>query len=204
VLRLDRIPNYAMTFTAPQIIVNLGYSSAQAQLLTVPIYAGALISTIVCARLSDRYKNRWKFVVFPYLAAVVGFIGLLAVPQERLPGLTYAFLFPVTAGCYPGVITVVSWIANNIAPSSKRACGVALSLMMANFGGAIGSNIFLADEAPRYWTGYGLSLGFLVIAIGCTFFLRGALERINHKRDQYTEAEVREKYSERRSNQLRI
>lgn len=119
-----------MTFTAPQIIVNLGYTSARAQLLTVAIYAGTLISTIVCAKLADRYKTRRKFVVFPYLAAYIGFIGLLAVPQERLPGLAYAALFPVTAGCYPEVITVVSWIANNIAPSSKRACGVAVSLMM--------------------------------------------------------------------------
>lgn len=88
-----------MTFTAPQIILNLGYTAAEAQLLTIPIYIGALISLIVCAILADRFKTRWKFVVFPYLVALAGFVGLLAVPQERLPGLTYFFLFPVTMGC---------------------------------------------------------------------------------------------------------
>jgi predicted MFS family arabinose efflux permease len=185
-----------MTFTAPQIILCLGYTAAEAQLLTVPIYVGALISTIACARLADRYRTRWKFIVYPYLAAVVGFIGLLAVPQSRLPGLTYAFLFPVTMGCYPGVITVVSWVANNLAPSSKRACGMASTLMMANFGGAIGSNIFLASEAPHYWTGYSVSLGCLLLAIGCTIFLRSVYERKNRKRDEYTEVDIRAKYSE--------
>jgi MFS family permease len=185
-----------MTFTAPQIILYLGYTAAEAQLLTIPIYVVSLISLIVCARLADRYRTRWKFIVYPYAAAIVGFIGLLAVPQSRLPGLTYAFLFPVTAGCYPGVITVVAWIANNLAPTSKRACGLALSLMMANFGGAIGSNIFLASEAPRYWTGYGVSLGCLLLGIVCTLCLRVVFERINHKRDQLTEAEVRAKYTE--------
>lgn len=67
----------------------------------------------------------------------------------------------------------------------------------AKFGGAIGSNIFLADEAPRYWTGYGLCLGFLTIAIISCLFLRSVLQRINVRRDRYTaEAEVREQYSE--------
>ena len=185
-----------MTFTAPQIIVDLGYEAAEAQLLTIPIYVGALISLLVCAFLADRYKTRWQFIVYPYSVALIGFIGLLAVPQSRLPGLTYFFLFPVTMGCYPGVITVVSWVANNIAPSSKRACGMALTLMMANFGGAVGSNIFLANEAPRYWTGYGLGVGFLVLAIGCTIFLREVYVRENRRRDHYTEEEVRLKYTE--------
>ncbi|KAK5173938.1 uncharacterized protein LTR77_002619 [Saxophila tyrrhenica] len=190
------IPNYAMTFTAPQIITYLGYTAAEAQLLTVPIYAGALISTVVCAILADKYKTRWPFVVFPYTAAAIGFIGLLATPQARLPGLTYAFLFPVTAGCYPGVITVVSWAANNLAPSSKRAAGLGLSLTLANAGGIVGSNIFLAKEAPRYWTGYGLCMAFISIAIASALFLRFTLKRENHKRDQYSEEEIREKYTE--------
>ena len=156
---------------------------------------GALISTFVCARLADRYKTRWEFVVIPYSCALVGFIGLISTPAS-LPGLTYAFLFLVTMGSYPGVITVVSWIANNLAPSSKRACGMALSLMMANIGGAIGSNIFLESEIPRYWTGYGLSAGFLALAIVCATVLRFVLVRENRRRDKFTEAEIRAKYTE--------
>lgn len=193
------IPNYAFTFTAPQIILDLGYTAAQAQLLTIPIYVAATVSLVICSRLADRYQTRWKFIVFPYLIALIGFVGLISVPQSRLPGLSYFFLFPVTIGCYPGVITVVSWIANNIAPSSKRAIGMASTLMMANLGGIIGSNIFLADEAPRYWTGYGTCAGFLTFAIGCTVFLRAMYVRENRKRDRLTEEDVRAKYSEGKS-----
>ena len=91
---------------------------------------------------------------------------------------------------------MVSWIANNLAPSSKRACGMALSLMMANIGGAVGSNIFLASEIPRYWTGYGLSAGFLALAIVCAIILRFVLVRENRQRDKLTEADVRAKYTE--------
>ena len=73
---------------------------------------------------------------------------------------------------------------------------MALSLMMANFGGAVGSNIFLASEKPRYWTGYGLCLGFQVFAIFCTLFLRYVYERKNRQRDRLTEEEISEKYTE--------
>lgn len=76
--------------------------------------------------------------------------------------------------------------------------------MMANIGGAVGSNIFLASEIPRYWTGYGLSAGFLVIAICSAMFLRFMLVRENQQRDKLTEAEVRAKYTEGMSDTARI
>ena len=64
--------------------------------------------------------------------------------------------------------------------------GIALGISLANAGGLVGSNIFLESEDPMYWTGYGLSLGFVVIAIGSTFVLRSAYKRANAKRDAVT------------------
>jgi hypothetical protein len=129
---------------------------------------------------------------------MIGFLGLLVIPHPRYPGLTYAFLFPIPIGVYAAVITLVSWVANNLAPTSKRACGLAVSIMMGNFGGAIGSNIYLTQEAPRYWTGYGVSVACAALAIICTFILRWAYKRENEKRDQMSEEEIRAKYSERK------
>jgi MFS family permease len=196
IFEVDRIPVYAFTFTAPTIIKDLGYTSAQAQLLTIPVYFAGLVSTIGFSWLADRRRSRWPFVVVPYGISLVGFLALLVIPHPKLPGLTYAFLFPITIGVYPAVITLVSWIANNIAPTSKRACGLAMSIMMGNFGGAIGSNIYLAQEAPRYWTGYGVSIACCALAIVSTFVLRWAYKRENWKRDQISEEEVRATYTE--------
>ncbi|OAG36485.1 hypothetical protein AYO21_09292 [Fonsecaea monophora] len=192
----NTIPVYAFTFTAPTIIKDLGYTSAQAQLLTIPVYFAGLVSTIGFSWLADRRRSRWPFVVVPYAISMVGFLALLVIPHPKLPGLTYAFLFPITIGVYPAVITLVSWVANNLAPTSKRACGLAVSIMMGNFGGAIGSNIYLAQEAPRYWTGYGVSTACCALAIASTFVLRWAYKRENTKRDQISEEEVRSMYTE--------
>ncbi len=67
-------------------------------------------------------------------------------------------------------------------------------------GGAIGSNIFLAQQAPHYWLGYGLALGMVTAAIASTFVLRIAYGMLNKKRDQMSEEEIRAKYTEGKSS----
>lgn len=154
----NSIPVYAFTYTAPTIIRDLGYSSANAQLLTIPVYLLGAISTICFSLIADKRQTRWKFVVGPYCICAIGFLALLCIPHPRLPGLTYAFLFFIPAGLYPALISLLSWIGNNLAPSWKRAVGMALLISIGNLGGAIGSNIFLSEQAPTYPLGYGLSV----------------------------------------------
>lgn len=169
------IPLFGFTFMAPTIVHDLGYSAANAQLLTVPVYTLGVISTVFFSWLSDRRRTRWLFIVIPYTIAAVGFLGLLAVPQPRFPGLTYALLFFIPAGIYPGLIGILSWIGNNLAPSWKRAIGMGLLISLGNTGGLIGSNIFQEHQAPNYWLGYGFCFGILLAAIVSTIVLKGLM-----------------------------
>lgn len=47
-------------------------------------------------------------------------------------------------------------MGNNLAPSWKRAVGMAFVNSGGNLGGLVGSNIFLDSEAPHYPLGYGI------------------------------------------------
>ncbi|KAF6813078.1 hypothetical protein CSOJ01_04764 [Colletotrichum sojae] len=132
---------YGFNYTVPSVILDLGYTAAQAQLLTIPIYATALIVMFLIEINADKYQTRWPFIVGPYSILAVGFIGLLSIPHPRLPGLTYAFLFCIPVGVYPALIGLIAWIGNNLAPSWKRAVGMALFITLGNLGGAVGSNI---------------------------------------------------------------
>ncbi|KAL2676433.1 hypothetical protein Neosp_010191 [[Neocosmospora] mangrovei] len=190
------IPLYGFLYTAPTIIRELGYESVEAQLLTVPVYTTATISTIIVAWLADRRKRRWPFIVFPYAISFCGLIGLLSIPHPKFPGLTYAFLFAVPAGIYPGVITLISWVSNNLAPSWKRAVGTALCVGLGNLGGIVGSNIFLVKESPKYYTGYGVSFACIGLAIISALVLRTAYLAQNKKRDLMSEEDIRGKYTD--------
>ena len=67
---------------------------------------------------------------------------------------------------------------------------------MGSLGGIPGSNIFLAREAPRYFTGYGIAIAVNIIAqltaIGLYFHLRS----INRKRDAMPQDEIDAKYTQ--------
>lgn len=203
--------------TVPTVITELGYSAANAQLLTIPIYVFAAICTIVLSFLSDHYQVRWSFIVGAFSFAVCGFIAQLAIPHPKLPGLTYGFLFPIAAGMYSGYPPIITWmgkliqflrssttltsiLANNLSPSSKRAVGMALFISIANMGGVMGSNVYLSRQAPKYPAGFGVSMAMLLAAILMTFVLRYAYNRENKKKEKLLagigEEGVRAMYSE--------
>ncbi|KAJ4168749.1 hypothetical protein NW754_010677 [Fusarium falciforme] len=125
---------YGFSFASPTIILELGYTAAQAQLLTIPIYFLGACLTLFFAYMADRRRNRWMFIIIPFSIGLVGFVGLLSIPHPRLPGLTYAFLFCIPSGLYPAVIGCVSWVGNNLAPSFKRAISMALLMTIGNLG----------------------------------------------------------------------
>ena len=188
--------NYAFTYTAPVVVKDLGYSTAKAQLMLIPIYSFACIAVIVWARLSDHYGVRSTFIIIGQAANAIGQIALLAIPHPKFPGLTYFWLFVCLGGIYAPQQLLVSWTANNTAPSSKRAIAMALLLSGGNLSGVVGSNIFVSWQSPRYWAGYGTCLGTAFAGIVATLCLRRAYQKINAERDKISEEEIRAQYTE--------
>jgi hypothetical protein len=190
------------TATVPTVIQDLGYSSAKAQLLTVPIYVFAMTLVLIFSFWSDRIQSRSPFIIAGFSIAIVGFVAQLAIPHPKYPGLTYGFLFPVAAGLYAPFVSIVCWIGsfpsvlrsvhnltidegNNLAPSSKRAVGMALLISVGNLGGIAGSNIYLAREAPKYQTGFSVSLCTAILACIMAFILRYAFAKANEKKEAF-------------------
>lgn len=96
---------------------------------------------------------------------------------------------------YPPLVGLLAWSGNNLAPTWKRAVGMALLISLGNLGGAIGSNIFIEEQKPQYRLGYGFSLGICTAAIGAVLVLKFSWRRENKRRDGLDEGQVRQKYS---------
>ncbi|OAQ82588.1 high-affinity nicotinic acid transporter [Purpureocillium lilacinum] len=187
---------YAFSVTIPTVIRDLGYSAANAQLMTIPVYVCAMICAVVSAMLSDRYKQRSSFILGACVTAALGLLALIASPHPNYPGLTYGFLFLAASGLYSVIVPAICWIANNLAPSGKRAVGMAMLISGGNLGGIVGSNIFLEREAPHYWSGYGVCLAVVLAAIVSVLVLRWRYKKDNTARDKMTLAEIRAKYTD--------
>ena len=206
------------TATVPAIVQDLGYSSANAQLMTIPIYVFAVICVLVVAckyhhfcflgslvshllDFSERIRQRTPFIMGGFSVAIVGLVGGLVTRRyPSIPGASYFFLFLIAAGFYSPFICIVCLIGNNLAPSSKRAVGMALLISVGNMGGIAGSNIFLAAQAPEYPTGFGTGIAICCCAIAMAYVLRVAYRKENEKRDRLmtekSDDEIRAMYTE--------
>jgi hypothetical protein len=66
----------------------------------------------------------------------------------------------------------------------------------------IGTNIFLAREAPKYPTGYGTSIGIVCLAIVSALIMEFSLWRLNKAKSKLSEAEVRQMYTQEQLDEM--
>lgn len=95
-----------------------------------------------------------------------------------------------------GVVGLMAWVANNLAPSWRKSIGIAFVYCLANLGGSVGSNIYLEEEKPRYWLGFGFSLGVLTAAIVACVLLKTLLTAVNRKRERMDVEEIKRTWTE--------
>ncbi|KAF2631609.1 MFS general substrate transporter [Macroventuria anomochaeta] len=174
-------PLYGISLFLPSIIRGLGYTSSTAQLLTVPIYITASVLAVAVAWWSDRVGKRYPFILVCLCIMAVGFIMCVA---SATPGVIYAGVFIAACALYPAFPGNITWLSNNLAGSTKRATGQAIQIAVGNLAGAMASNFYRAEDAPRYILGHALELGFIGAGILALIVLVFNYKRINAKRER--------------------
>ncbi|EKG16994.1 Major facilitator superfamily [Macrophomina phaseolina MS6] len=193
----NAVPNYALKFTMPQTIKNMGYTSATAQLLTIPPYAVGALTAYAFSVFADRYSWRMPFIVGPQLSLVVAFSILFTKSEDIKDNIALCY-FAVCLACfgmYPILPGVNAWNVANLAGPQKRSIGIGWLICAGNIGGVIGSYIYVEDEAPRYPTGYGTSFAFASAGILACLVLEFALWTINKRNARFTEEQIRAQYT---------
>lgn len=172
----------------PSIITSLGYSAANAQLLTVPPYAFAFATTVAVAVLSERLGQRAFFIAGTSIFGAIGYGILLGntSPTAR-PGVSYLGTFFAAGGIYPTAALVLSWPSINVSGQTKRAVGNAMQISIGNCGAVLGTQLYRTDDGPRYVLGHSFALGYLVANAIVVLVLRARLHRQNAKRAEVAE-----------------
>ncbi|KAJ1944347.1 hypothetical protein FBU59_002624 [Linderina macrospora] len=174
------IPLASYTSFLPTIVKNMGYSDANAQLMTVPPYACALVTVLLFAWYSDRTQLRGYPVAASASIACLGYILLLSSNHLHA---NYAGACIVAMGLYPVVPLVLSWVANNNVGHTKRAISVAMLNTFGQCFATVGTQIYKAKTAPRFFMGYGVCLASSFLMIVVAVSLSHILSRENARRD---------------------
>ncbi|KAF3402848.1 High-affinity nicotinic acid transporter [Talaromyces pinophilus] len=163
----------------PLIIKSFGYGSLKAQLLTVPVFICAGLSTLVIGFISDKMKRRGILLILGFATAAVGWIILII---SKSTGLSYAATFLVGAGTYPTVVLIQSWQNSNVIGYTKRAGGLALLMIFGQSFALMTAEIF--NDPPYYYKGKGLSFAATALTALLTPIFMLYLKRENDKKDR--------------------
>ncbi|CUS25194.1 LAQU0S33e00122g1_1 [Lachancea quebecensis] len=150
---------YGFTTFLPAILkLGMGYTSRQAQYMSVPVYILAAIVFCASAFLSDRFKLRGP-VIFGYnIVTAVGYIIILTVKHS---GVKYFACYLITFSVYTGPGLNITWVSNNVAPHYKRATALGLNQMFGNLAGAVAGQVYTSSP---YVAGNSFSLGCIALA----------------------------------------
>ena len=117
------VPLYSIALNLPSIVVGLGYSGPEAQLITVPVYIVASIGVICIALFADRYQIRHPILLAGFVTTITGYSILYAsyTPGVRYCKALYAVLVQSLTlhvvgtflgalgsyGCFPAVVSAL-------------------------------------------------------------------------------------------------
>ncbi|KAF9467417.1 major facilitator superfamily domain-containing protein [Collybia nuda] len=177
------IPLYAIALFAPSIVKGLGYTAANAQLLTVPIFVAGCIATIIIGIISDRVNIRGPFVLG---MTVVSFIGFLVSYTQNTPGAGYVGAV-LTTMVYSTIAVELAWVGASAGGDVRKGVTFAMVIGAGNLGGVCSSFIYLSPD--RFYIGHCIAMGSLGFAMILTVFSMWNFKRINKERDALCQRE---------------
>ncbi|KXG46962.1 Major facilitator superfamily domain, general substrate transporter [Penicillium griseofulvum] len=177
-LMASTLPGYAYSYFKTVILMGMGFSNTQSQLLSAPPYIMAALFTYLGGWFTDKYQIRGPVIAIHQLLTAV---GMLITAYGGASGARYFGIFMGVGFlqfCIPGVL---AFQANNITSHSKRGVASATCLIGGGLGGIIASIAFKFDESPHYTTGIWVTFGITMVSICLTLMMDFHFWKTNKK-----------------------
>ncbi|KAF7346346.1 MFS general substrate transporter [Mycena sanguinolenta] len=174
---------YSLSLFLPTIIAGLGFSSWQAQLLTVPPNTLASLTIWFTVWVSSRNNVRAPFIIGAAFVAIIGYIVLLS---GRTPGAQYVGVHLAAAGVYTGNALLLrdSWPGENVSGQTKRAVAVAMQITIGDIGAIAGVLIYRPQFSSHgFRKPHIIAIGYLVFAAAVATYLWVSMSRENKRRN---------------------
>lgn len=122
---------------------------------------------LVAALISMRYQVRYKVLITLAVPTAIGYIILIADPNNI--GAKLFACFMAGSAIYVNVGLHVTWLGQNMAGFRKRSTGIGMQQTIGNIGGVIAGQIYRTQDKPGYRLGHAVCLAaWAVFAMGAT------------------------------------
>lgn len=165
----------------PTILLDMGYSSVNAQGLTAPPFFLSFLMTIGTTFIADRTQQRG--IVIAILTATGG-VGYVILAATKSVGARYFGVFLAAAGIFPAIGNVLPWVTNNQGSDTRRGTGIVLLNLIGQCGPLLGTRLYPQSEGPRYVKGQSVCAAFMFFFCFLSLVLRTVLVWENKKLDK--------------------
>ncbi|KAJ3758670.1 major facilitator superfamily domain-containing protein [Lentinula raphanica] len=170
------VPLASVNNFLPQIVASLGYSTVKTNLFTVAPNIVGTVALLVLTFSSDYFRERSIHVAIPLAVSLSGFVVLGCIDPIAHRGVAYFACFLLTAGASAPSVLVATWYNNNTPQESRRAVVTAVMVALANASGLISTNVFRAQDEPKYVPALATSAAFgglcLILVAGTGIWMR--------------------------------
>lgn len=187
------LPTSGLGAFANIIITGFKFTVLQTQLLAMVL--GAVIITILLSStwLVKRTGQNCLVMGLFVIPSFVGTIVLMSVKNHDTAtkvGLLISYY--IVLSFWAAQTLAMSMISRNIGGQTKKSIVVTMNFVSWCTGNAIGPQVFLSYDAPRYFIAFATHMGCYVLLVIVIAFLRFHLMRQNRKKDELASAGVRE------------
>ncbi|KAI1321503.1 MFS transporter [Xylariaceae sp. FL0255] len=169
----------SFTFFAPTIVTGLGFTSIQAQLLTVPPWVVGFIVALLLSYSSDRLDARGWHISAISIVGGAGWLAAGLLPPDAYIK-RYICLLIAATGAFPAAPSMTNWVTCNSPSLFTIPLAIALHNSSAGVGQVIAQWIWKPAEAAQgYPTGNFVCAASNFFVAAVTFGLRLWYGRMN-------------------------
>ncbi|KAF2102606.1 retrograde regulation protein 2 [Rhizodiscina lignyota] len=176
---VDCIPLGSFTFYIPTMVAGLGYTSLEAQLLTIPPWVCGYLTALTISFIADRYNARGYMV---FASGILGGTGWLIegiLPAHAFTA-RYGCLILAACGAFPASAPLTAWVTCNVPSVAMMAIATAVNNSCAGTGQIVAQWIWKANEANEgYPTGNYLCAACMYVVAIMGLVLRYMYGRMN-------------------------
>ncbi|KAJ5618517.1 hypothetical protein N7528_006628 [Penicillium herquei] len=179
------LPTSGLGAFAGIIMTGFHFTTLQSQLLAMVLGFYIIVILLTSAWLVKKYHQNLLVMLGFVIPSYIGTIVLMTVPNTTLAtkvGLLISYY--ITLSFWSAQTLCLSMVSRNIAGQTKKATVVAATFVSWAAGNAIGPQVFLDWDAPRYHIAWSVHLACYACMTAAVIFLRFYLIRQNKKKDE--------------------
>jgi MFS family permease len=184
------VPSQAFSVFLPVVVKGIGFTSIQANLMSVPPYVCGAVGLYLFTFSSDRHKERGFHIIGGLVICLIGLIMTVTILNNSG---RYVALCILLLGSYIMAPLTMAWLSGNTPAPGKRSLVLGVN-GFGNLAGVIGAQLFRSQYAPRYLVPFYAALGFIAFSlVGYTAY-RFTLKAVNkyraRKMSSWSEADI--------------